>query len=206
MDFMGAGIGLLVGAAQNYENSRAYIRQLEYETKDKIARMKASSDVFAADIDALSTTNFINNELANNAIVEAERAGGATVREAQVDIKVAEGKIQAKSEGITAGISKARELTTFYTQASKVVNQMQDKTTSQIVAIADNRDKATNATNAAAEKSYNQFLLSLAGVSSYSSIATPSSAGAVGNLIQGANTGQKLQTNIMDLTASNGQG
>lgn len=206
MDFMGAGIGLLVGAAQNYENSRAYIRQLEYETKDKIARMKASSDAFAADIDALSTTNFINNELANNAIGEAERAGGATVREAQVDIKVAEGKIQAKSEGITAGISKARELTTFYTQASKVVNQMQDKTTSQIVAIADNRDKATNATNAAAEKSYNQFLLSLAGVSSYSSIATPSSAGAVGNLIQGVNTGQKLQTNIMDLTASNGQG
>lgn len=206
MDFMGAGIGLLVGAAQNYENNKAYIRQLEYETKDKIARIKASSAAFAADIDALSTTNFINNELANNAIVEAERAGGATVREAQVDIKVAEGKIQAKSEGITAGISKARELTTFYTQASKAVNQMQDKTTSQIVAIADNRDKSTNANNAAAEKSYNQFLLSLAGVSSYSSIATPSSAGAVGNLIQGVNTGQKLQTNIMDLTASNGQG
>ena len=101
----GALAGMALGAAQSYAATQSYIDQLGYETAGKVASITAAKEAYQADVDAFVVQNFINEELARNAIVEAERATGATVREAQVQVREAEGKIQAASEGITAGAS-----------------------------------------------------------------------------------------------------
>lgn len=199
----GTIVGLALGAAQNYEANKSYIKQLGYETEGKIAGINATKDAYLADLDALVIESYINRELANNAAVEARRAGGANVREAQVAIKQGESKLQAQNEGITGGSSKAREISAFYVQASKEVNKLQESTTKQVIQIADNLEKANNELNAAAERSYNNMLLSLAGVSPYSSIQPPSASAAASNLMQGAQMGTQFGQNMGDLFASN---
>lgn len=200
----GAIAGLALSAVQASENSKNYARQVELETQGKIAGINASKDAFAADIDALIIQNFINEELAANAIVEAERAGGANLREAQVEIKKAESQISARNDGITAGASKARELTSFYVQASKEVNKTKDQTTSQIIKIADSLDNTTNELNAKAQQSYDNMRLAIAGVSSYSSIQAPSIAANLSNAMKGVQMGSQFETNINNLRAPNG--
>lgn len=202
----GALAGMALGAAQSYAATQSYIDQLGYETAGKVASITAAKEAYQADVDAFVVQNFINEELAKNAIVEAERATGATVREAQVQMREAEGKIQAASEGITAGASKARELSTFYNKASKAIIGVEEKGTKQIIQIADTLDKATNDINARAEKSYQQMKLAIAGVSSYSSLQAPSVADSLINIAQGAQMGMSLQKNYADLTATNTTG
>lgn len=199
----GALVGVGLGMAQSYAQTQSYIDQLGYESAAKVASINAAKEAYIADVDAFVVQNFINEELAKNAIVEAERATGATVREAQVQIKEGEGKILAASEGITAGASKARELSTFYNKASKAVLGIEEKGTKQIIQIADTLDKATNDINAKAEKSYQQMKLAIAGVSSYSSLQAPSVADSLVNIAQGAQMGMSLQKNYADLTATN---
>lgn len=199
----GALAGMAMGAVQNYAQTQSYIKQLGYESASKIAGITATKEAYAADVDAFVVQNFINDELANNAIVEAERAGGATIREAQVQVKEGASKIAAGGEGITGGASKARELTSFYVQASKITNQKKDNTTKQIVQIADASDKAKNEIMARAEKSYQQMKMAIAGVSSYSSLQAPSTSDALISIAQGAQTGMSLERSYADLTATN---
>lgn len=199
----GALIGVGLGVAQSYAQTQSYIDQLGYESAAKVASINAAKEAYLADVDAFVVQNFINEELAKNAIVEAERATGATVREAQVQIREGEGKILAASEGITAGASKARELSTFYNKASKAITGIEEKGTKQIIQIADTLDKATNDINAKAEKSYQQMKLAIAGVSSYSSLQAPSVADSMINIAQGATMGMSLEKNYADLTATN---
>lgn len=199
----GALVGVGLGMAQSYAQTQSYIDQLGYESAAKVASINAAKEAYLADVDAFVVQNFINEELAKNAIVEAERATGATVREAQVQIREGEGKILAASEGITAGASKARELSTFYNKASKAITGIEEKGTKQIIQIADTLDKATNDINAKAEKSYQQMKLAIAGVSSYSSLQAPSVADSMINIAQGAQMGMSLGKNYADLTATN---
>lgn len=198
-----AAAGLALGVAQNLEATNSYIRQLGYETAGKIAGMKATQEAYSADMDAFVVQNFLNEELANNAIIEERRAGGAAVREAMVEVKAGESKIAATGEGITGGASKARELTTFYVKASKAVNVQKDKTTKSIIQIADTLEKSKNDIAAKAEISFQKMKLALAGVSSYSSIQAPSVSDSLGNLLQGAQVGQSLNKSFADLTATN---
>lgn len=199
----GALAGMALGGVQNYAQTQSYIQQLGYETAGKVAGITATQEAYSADVDAFVVQNFINEELANNAIVEAERAGGAGVREAQVQIKEGASKIAAQGEGITGGASKARELTSFYVKASKATQQRQDATTKQIIQIADASDKAKNDIMTKAEKSYQQMRLAIAGVSSYSSLQAPSVADSLINVASGAQTGMSLERSYKDLTATN---
>jgi hypothetical protein len=199
----GALIGAGLGMVQNYAQTQSYIDQLGYETAGKIAGINATKDAYLADVDAFIVQNFINEELANNAIVEAERATGATIRETKVQIQEAEGKIQAKSEGITGGISKARELSSFYNKASKTVLSQQEQGTKQVIQIADTLTKAKQDINARAEQSYQKMKLAIAGVSSYSSLQAPSVADSVMNIGQGALMGMSMEKSYNDLTATN---
>jgi hypothetical protein len=199
----GALAGMALGAVQNYANTQSYIQQLGYETAGKVAGITATQEAYSADVDAFIVQNFINEELAANAIVEEERAGGATMRETQVQIKEAESKIAAGGEGITGGASKARELTSFYVKASKVANAQKDASTKNIIKIADTLDKSKNDIATKAEKSYQQMRLAIAGVSSYSSLQAPSIADTLLSIGQGAQTGMSLQKSYSDLTATN---
>jgi len=199
----GALAGMALGAVQNYSNTQSYIKQLGYETASKVAGIQATSAAYAADVDAYIVQNFINEELAANAIVEAERAGGANLREAQVQIKEGRSKIAATSEGITGGASKAREMSSFYVKASKAVGQQQEQTTKQIIQIADTADKARNDIATKAEQSYQKMKLAIAGVSSYSSLQAPSISDSLVSMGQGAQMGISLEKSYGDLSATN---
>lgn len=199
----GALAGMALGAVQNYAATQSYIDQLGYESASKIASIGAAKDAYLADLDAFVVQTFINEELAKNAMVEAQRATGANIREAQVQVKEGESKLLAASEGITAGASKARELGTFYNKASKAILGVEEKGTRQIIQIADTLEKSTNDINARAEKSYQQMKLAIAGVSPYSSLQAPSVADSLVNIAQGAQMGMSLQNNYADLTATN---
>lgn len=199
----GALAGMALGGVQNYAQTKSYIQQLGYETAGKVAGITATKEAYAADVDAFIIQNFINEELATNALVEAERAGGANIREAQVQIKEGESKIAAANEGITGGASRARQLTTFYTQASKAVNQRKDATTKSIIQIADASDKAKNDIMAKAEASYQKMRMAIAGVSSYSSLQAPSVSDSLINIAKGAQTGYSLEQSYNDLSATN---
>ncbi|MCH9712846.1 MAG: hypothetical protein K0U20_09505 [Proteobacteria bacterium] len=199
----GALAGMALGAVQNYAQTQSYINQLGYETASKIAGITATKEAYSADVDAFVVQNFINEELANNAIIEAERAGGATLRESQVEVKQGASKIAATGEGITGGSSKARELSSFYVKASKAVGKQQDSITQQVIKIADASDKAKNDIAAKAEMSYQKMKLAIAGVSSYSSLQAPSISDSIVAIGQGAQTGMSLQQSYQDLTATN---
>lgn len=199
----GALAGMALGAVQSYAQTQSYIQQLGYETASKVAGITATKEAYAADVDAFIIQNFINEELASNAIAEAERAGGANLREAQVKVQEGASKIAATNEGITGGASKARQLTTFYTQASKAVNTQKDNTTRQIIKIADASDKAKNDIMAKAEASYQKMRMAIAGVSSYSSLQAPSISDTLINVAQGAQTGYSLEQSYNDLSATN---
>lgn len=199
----GTVLGLMMGAAQASSNTDQYIRTLGYETASKIGGMTATKEAYVADVDAYILQNFLNEEMAKNAIVEAERAGGAVVREAQVQVKEGASKIAAQSEGITGGASKARELSSFYVKASKAVGQQQDATTGQIIKIADTLNKAKQDIAVKAEQSYQKMKLAIAGVSSYSSLQAPSIADGLSGLMSGAQMGSQFEQNMKDLTASN---
>lgn len=196
MSWEAAAAGQVAGGIQSYQQTQAYIQQLGYETEGKIAAMAATQQAYAADVDAYVMQVFINEELARNAIEETERAGAATIRQAQVDIKEGASKIVATGEGITGGSSKARQLTSYYVKASKAVSGQQDATTSRVIQIADTLDKASNDIATRAEQSYQQMRLSIAGVSSYSSIQAPSFSDALNNSIQGVQTGLSLERSI----------
>lgn len=198
-----AAAGMLVGGLQSYSNTMSYIDQLGYESAGKVAGIAATGEAYIADVDAYIVQNFINEELATNAIVEAERAGGATTREAQVMVKEGASKIVASGEGITGGASKARELTSFYVKASKATNAQKDATTKQIIQIADAADKAKNDIATKAEKSYQNMKMAIAGVSSYSSLQAPSLSDSLIAVAQGAQMGMSLGKSYNDLTATN---
>lgn len=199
----GALAGMAMGAVQSYAQTQSYIQQLGYETASKVAGITATKEAYAADVDAFIIQNFINEELASNAMIEAERAGAANVREAQVQVKEGASKIAATGEGITGGASKARQLTSFYTQASKAVNQQKAGTTKSIIQIADASDKAKNDIMAKAEASYQKMRMAIAGVSSYSSLQAPSISDSLINIAQGGQVGMDLEQSYKDLRATN---
>lgn len=199
----GALAGMALGAVQNYANTQSYIEQLGYETAGKLSGIAATQEAYSADVDAFIVQNFINEELAANAMVEAERAGSANIREAQVQIKEGASAIAAKSEGITGGASKAREVSTFYQKASKAVGQQQEGTTKQIVQIADSLNKSKNDIATRAEQSYQNMRMAIAGVSSYSSLQAPSVSDSLMAIGQGAQMGMSMEKSYTDLTATN---
>ncbi|WMM95613.1 hypothetical protein CRP143_gp48 [Roseobacter phage CRP-143] len=199
----GALAGMAMGAVQSYAQTQSYIQQLGYETASKVAGITATKEAYAADVDAFIIQNFINEELASNAMIEAERAGAANVREAQVQVKEGASKVAATGEGITGGASKARQLTSFYTQASKAVNQQKAGTTKSIIQIADASDKAKNDIMAKAEASYQKMRMAIAGVSSYSSLQAPSISDSLINIAQGGQIGMDLEQSYKDLSATN---
>ena len=188
----GAGLGLL----QNYTATNQYTRNIEIETEAKLASMAASKASYQANVDALILQGSINEMSAANAIVEAERAGAATVREASVEVKEGASTIASQSEGITGGVSAARQLSSFYTKASKQIGSIKEKTTTQIIDIADRADAASNAIKAQEQQAYNSLLLSLAGVSQYSSLQAPSASTQLTNIMSGVSTGVTLEKNL----------
>jgi hypothetical protein len=196
----GALAGMALGAVQNYAATQSYIEQLGYETAQKIGGITATKEAYQADVDAFIVQDYINKELASNAVTEALRAGGATAREAQVQVKKGASTISAASEGITGGASAARRLTSFYSQASKEVGKEMDETRRQVIQIADAADKARNDIATRAEQSYNNMRMALAGVSSYSSLQAPSIGDTLNSLAQGASTGYGLEQNYNTIT------
>lgn len=199
----GAVIGAGLGALQNLEAVDNYKQQLGYETEAKISSMKASSESYSADVDAIMVQNYINENYAAEAIAEASRAGAANQREAALQVDQAASTISAQSEGITGGASQARQLSSFYTQASKKMGAMEDQTTSQIINIAENLNKSKNDLAVQERNSYNQMLMSIAGVSSYSSLQAPSATSMASSVMSGVNTGMSFKKNIDILKAKN---
>lgn len=199
----GAVLGAGLGMAQNLEAVDNYKKQLGYETEAKIASMKASSESYSADVDAIMVQNYINENYAAEAIAEASRAGVANQREAALQVDQAASTISAQSEGITGGASQARQLSSFYTQASKKMGAMEDQTTSQIINIAENLNKSKNDLAVQERNSYNQMLMSIAGVSSYSSLQAPSASQMTQNVLGGISTGMQLEKNVNTMIAQN---
>jgi hypothetical protein len=199
----GAVAGLVLGAAQSISQTNSYIKQLGYETEAKISAINASKENFAAEMDALVVQNYLNENSAANAMSEVARAGGANIREAQVQIKEGMGKISASSEGITAGISKARELGSYIVKSSKALGGLQEQTRKGIIDIADRLDAATNEIAMKREQSYNNMLLAISNVSPYSSIQTPSASGMLTNMFSGAQLGKQFESNLGDIFATN---
>ena len=198
--------GMALGIAQNYESTQQYIRQTQYETQAKVAGINATKDAFMADLDAFVINNFLNEQYASNAIAEVQRTAGANIREATQVVTENASKILAQSEGITGGASKARELSSYYVKASKAVNKIEEQGRGQVIKIADTLDKAKNDTAARIEQSYQKMLLSIAGVSPYSSIAAPSASEGISNVLSGIKTGTQLGQLQKDWSASNTAG
>jgi hypothetical protein len=196
----GAVAGFALGIAQSIEANNAYMQQLGYETASKLAGISAIKDAYIADVDAMVVQNFLNEQSAQNAIVEVQRATAANVREAQLEVKKGASTLVAQSgESVTGGASKARELSSFYSRASKVVGKVEEQGRGQVIKVADTLDRATNEINAKAEQSYNKMLLALAGVSQYSSLQAPSVSGALAGMAQGVQMGTQFEQNVNDL-------
>ena len=200
----GAVVGATLGVAQSITANQAYIRQVGYETATKVAAIKATEEAFQADLDAFVIQNYLNESAAANAIAEAQRATGAQVRGVTQEITNKASSIVAQSgESVTGGISKARELSSFYSQASKVVGKVEEQGRGQVIKIADTLDKATQDIAAKSEQSYQKMLLSISGVSPYSSLQAPSVSDSLMAIGQGVQMGLQFEKNTSDIFATN---
>ena len=184
----GAIVGLLQGG-----------QKIEAET-ERLGKINlANAAGFSATKDSLRFLEDVNAKDAREAQIEAIRAGAAAKREAVVEAKVAEGKAIAQQEGITAGSSKARILSTLYTTEGKVFAGIDEKTRQQVVGIQDQLEQVNNQLESQISDSFNKMVMGIM----TGTVAQYDASTALQMGLQGASYGRSLENSFNDLTATN---
>lgn len=192
--------GAAMGMLQNYTNAKAAIRANRQRVDAAISGIKASEALYEAQSDITTITRDFNREEASNAIVEHLRAGAEDVREFDVQAKQALSKISAASEGITAGVSKARMLSSAYVDISKKRGQLQEGSRASIINIADKLQEVDNSLVAQDSANYNNLLYSLAtGAAKAMPTSMPSATLGINTMMKGIEMG----SNFNNLLSSN---
>lgn len=192
-------IGATAGLAQSYTNHKANLASISNVASTGIKKIELDAANYKASLEAITFTRSKNRELASNAVKEVLRASAANIREAKVAITQEEGRISARSEGITAGVSAARQLSTFYVGASKAIGQAQEETTRQLVGIADRLDESDAALAETDRQNLNRMIYNMqVGIST--PLAQPSDLLAG---FKGASIGTSIGKNLQDLFATN---
>lgn len=202
MSYSAAGgvIGAIGGAIQSYQQTSAYKAQLSRQTASYTKMADLNVQAFKASTEANIFTQWRNEEEANNAMAEVARAGMAQIREAKVSVKEEASKISAQSEGITAGTSKARELSSFYVKASKGITEAEKNVVGSILQIKETEAKANEQLQEQQRNDMFNTIKSIYG--GVPNITAPSGSIMMGSL-QGFQTGQAIGKNLQNLFATN---
>lgn len=196
----GGIIGAIGGAIQSYQQTSAYKFQLSQQTAAYTKRADLNVQSFKASTEANIFTQWRNEEEANNAMAEVARAGMSQIREAKVSVKEEASKISAQSEGITAGTSKARELSSFYVKASKGITEAEKNVVGSILQIKETEAKANEQLQEQQRNDMYNTIKSIYG--GVPNITAPSGSIMMGSL-QGFQTGQAIGKNLQNLFATN---
>lgn len=170
---VGSGLGILSKMEEDNQKKQA-LAQFKKASRIEYASIKDSTILMKDAVDR-ATLEYAQ---------EVSRDAGATQRDLLNDIQVQRSKMLASNEGITAGLSKAREAMVFEVKASQVENKLQQDTTSAIGRVIDNRQKLQNQLNNQLLQAHRTLQANLA-----KTIQTTSPLGYLGAAIGGANTG-----------------
>jgi len=123
-------------------NAEAKQKQKAIKAKRRGAKLQYNSLE-----DSTNIMKGVNREQSANAIAETARAGAENLRQTQGKIDQAASTTASKSEGLTSGRSAGRQMVSVYIQGNKMLQEADNKTTSQITQITEAQDKATNDMN-----------------------------------------------------------
>jgi hypothetical protein len=132
-----------------------------------------------------------------DSIAELERVGASYQREVEESGKRGVSKMRASREGLTGGITQAKQEVAAQIQINKAAAQTQEKTQSMINQVVDQKDKLVNQYNMQLMSAYNEMQGALA-----RQAPTESAAYRYGNIfssmIKGFGQGWQLEGRIRD--------
>lgn len=146
------GVSSIFGARDAAKRQRAQIRANRLAAQYKYSAVADSANIMKAAL----------RESTKNAVTEIVRAGAANVREVGKEVQRAESKLQARSEGLTSGRSKGREMIGVMVKGNELRSQVQNKTTSMINQVVEAQDAKTNELNNRMLQAYQEMSAVLA--------------------------------------------
>jgi len=180
---VGAGLGALGGLWD--ANARARQIKEQVEAQQQAAKYKYSA------IEASTLlANATNREMSMNLTGEALRAGAAKNKEVKLEIDKVASKLQAKSEGLTAGQSAGRQMAALYVGASKALSKVDRGTKSVINKITQTMDDKTNELNMRQIQAYQEMV----GVLTAKAPEVDYMGSIIGGAISGARIGNNFGT------------
>ena len=182
---IGAGLGALGGLFQASAQAKAIKEQVE-------ARQKAAMFQYSAVEASTLLANATNREMSLNLVGEALRAGAARNRAANEEIQKTASRLQAGSEGLTAGQSAGRRMAALYVGANKALGKIKGDTKSVINQITQTMDDKTNQLNNNQIKAYQQMVGVLTAKAPTTDFMTPMVSGALSGAKMGYNFGQQF--------------
>jgi len=146
------GISSYFGARDAASRQRAQIRANRLAAKYKFSSTQDSANIMKAAL----------RESTQNAVTEIVRAGAADVKGVDKEITRAASTLAARSEGLTSGRSKGREMIGLHVKGNIIRQKTQDKTTSMINQVVEAQDAKTNELNNRLLSSYQEMSAVLA--------------------------------------------
>jgi len=146
------GISSIFGARDAASRQRAQIRANRLAAKYKFSATEDSANIMKAAL----------RESTQNAVAELVRVGAADVKDVDKAITRAASTLAAKSEGLTSGRSKGREMIGLHVKGNEIRQTQQDKTTSMINQVVEAQDAKTNELNNRLLQSYQEMSAVLA--------------------------------------------
>jgi gas vesicle protein len=166
------GLSSIFGARDAAKRQRAQIR----------ANRMAAKHKYSATLDSTNIMKAAVRESTRNAVGEILRVGAADVKEVQKEVTRAASTLAARSEGLTSGRSKGREMIGVMVKGNELRQKMENKTTSMINQVVDAQDAKTNELN-------NRLLRSYQEMSAVLSSEGPDLGSNVGGFLSGAMSG-----------------
>jgi len=194
---MAMAIGAIVGGVS--AATKANEQAANQEEQIRLQRQGAMANYNSSESSA-NIMKAVNREQTANAIQESLRSGSEDQRRMSQKIDKTASTASAKSEGLTSGRSKGREMIGIYMEGNKMMRDTKDETTSQIAQLVDANDKATNDLNNQLFKAYQDMSSVLASEGPSINVMAQVTEGVVG----GAGVGQSMGSSISANNASKG--